>query len=263
GEIAIDNRGISIPAISTTQEMPLPEALLNDIAASNLASRANNSKRSYATAWRQFVAWCAQHNRNPLPASPETVQAWIVSLAKSSKITTIKNRIAAIASAHRVGGHAFDRKLMIGLVLDGVRRQNGSAKKQARAITLADVRSAANQLPESLSGLRDRALLLIGFFGAMRRSELVGLDFDTLGADATGYVKIVSAGLVVTLCKSKTDQYGEGQTIGLPRRRDELCPVRALEAWLAAAGIASGPIFRMISKGGIVGASRLTPLSVN
>jgi integrase len=183
-------------------------------------------------------------------------------MSKTLKVTTIENRLAAVANAHRIAGYAFDRKVMIALTLDGIRRQNGSAKKQARAIVLADVRAAIERLPPTLAGLRDRALLLIGFFAALRRSELVGLDVTAALTDsATGHVQIVTEGLLIRLARSKTDQAGAGQQIGIPRRRDDLCPVQALQNWLAAAGIASGAAFRTISKAGVIG-SRLTPQSV-
>jgi integrase len=226
GEITCDNRKISKLEISTTQETALSQAHLDSIAASSKAARASNSKRSYATGWQQFLTWCEQHGRQVLPASPLTVQAWIIDLSKTAKIATIKNRIAAVAVAHRAAGYAFDRKLMVGLVLDGIRRENGSAKKQAKAIVLDDIRAAVNQLPTTLIGLRDRALLLIGFFGVMRRSEIVGLDVnDELTDGATGFVQIVSAGLLIKLVHSKTDKFGDGQEIGLPR---------AGTIWLAA-----------------------------
>jgi integrase len=151
---------------------------------------------------------------------------------------------------------------MVGLTFDGIRRQNGTAKRQARAIVLADVHAAIGRLPPTLAGRRDRALLLIGFFAALRRSELVGLDVTAALTDgATGYIEILSEGLLVRLMRSKTDQCGAGQQVGIPRRRDDLCPVRALEEWLAASGITSGAAFRTISKAGVIG-SRLTPQSV-
>jgi integrase len=197
-----------------------------------------------------------------LPESPETIQAWLADMSKTFKVTTIENRLAAVANAHRVGGFAFDRKVMVGLTLDGIKRQNGTSKRQARAIVLADVRVALGRLPPTLAGRRDRALLLVGFFAALRRSEIVGLDLtSTLTDDATGHLQIVSEGLLIRLAHSKTDQAGAGQQVGVPRRRDDLCPVRAIEDWLSAADISSGAIFRTVSKAGVVG-SRMTAQSV-
>jgi site-specific recombinase XerD len=215
--------------------------LLTDVAELHKRSRADNSKRSYSTAWRQFLAWCDERGRSPLPASPETVQAWLTDLAKAFKVSTITTRLAAVANAHRVAGFSFDHKVMVGLTLEGIRRQNGTAKDRARAIALADIRAAVDRLPATLAGHRDRALLLIGFFGALRRSELVCLDVTTtLTEGATGHVQVVSEGLLIHLARSKTDQAGAGQQVGILRRRDNLCPVRALEDWLSASGISSG-----------------------
>ena len=120
------------------------------------------------------------------------MQAWIVDLAKTLKVSTMQGRVAAIAHAHRLAGHAFDQRVMVGATLDGLKRTNGTAPKQARAIVLADVRAAVERLPNTVAGLRDKALLLVGFMGALRRSEIVGLDCGSLGEGATGYVEIAT-----------------------------------------------------------------------
>jgi integrase len=183
-------------------------------------------------------------------------------MSKTFKVSTITTRLAAVANAHRLAGFSFDRKVMVGLVLDGIRRQNGTAKDRARAIVLADIRAAVDRLPATLAGRRDRALLLIGFFGALRRSEIVGLDVNaTLSDGGTGNLQIVSDGLLIHLARSKTDQVGAGQQVGIPRRRDDLCPVRALEDWLGTSGIVNGAAFRSVSQVGVIG-SRLTAQSV-
>src|SRR5262249_45701724 len=205
---------------------------------------------NYQLAWRQFTEWCAEHGRSPLPASPLTIQAWIVDLSNEPnalKVSTIQGRIAAIAHAHRIADHAFDQRVMVGATLDGLKRTKGTAPKQARAIVLADVRAAVERLPNTVAGLRDKALLLVGFMGALRRSEIVGLDIGEIGEGATGYVEIAADGLLIYLAKSKTDQEGAGQKIAIPRRRDDLCPARALEVWLNAGGIGAGPVFRFVT----------------
>jgi integrase len=105
-------------------------------------------------------------------------------------------------------------------------------------------------------------LLLVGFMGALRRSEIVGLDVGSLGEGATGTVEIATDGLLIHLARSKTDQEGAGQKIAIPRRRDGLCAAAALEAWLSTAGISSGPVFRFVTQVGDISASRLTAQSV-
>ena len=106
------------------------------------------------------------------------------------------------------------------------------------------------------------AALLSPWASRLRRSEIVGLDVGSLGDGATGYVEIATDGLLIHLARSKTDQEGTGQKIAIPRRRDELCPARALEAWLNAAGISAGPVFRFVTQAGDISASRLTAQSV-
>jgi integrase len=151
---------------------------------------------------------------------------------------------------------------MVGATLDGLKRTKGTAPKQARAIVLADVRAAVERLPNTIAGLRDKALLLVGFMGALRRSEIVGLDIGEIGEGATGYVEITTDGLLIHVARSKTDQEGAGQKIAIPRQRDDLCPARGLEAWLNAAGISAGPVFRFVTQAGDISSSRLTAQSV-
>jgi len=136
-------------------------------------------------------------------------------------------------------------------VFQGIRRAHGTAPDAKVAAVTADVRQMVDVCPSSLLGARNRALLLIGFAGAFRRSELVSLDVD----DA----QFTQDGLVVTLRRSKTDQEGEGRKVGLPYGSHPItCPVRALRAWLEQASITRGPIFRYVDRHGNVGSSRLT-----
>lgn len=138
--------------------------------------------------------------------------------------------------------------------LRGIRRTVGAAKVRKAPAVAAKVRVMVALAPEGLKGVRDRALLLLGFAGAFRRSELVALDVADIAETETG--------LLVTIRRSKTDQDGEGVTIAIPRG-DVACPVRALREWLDAAGIEAGPIFRPINKAGTVSGERLTDRSVD
>ena len=147
------------------------------------------------------------------------------------------------------------------MVMAGIRRTHGTAPRRMMALTTGDLRQIVGALPDTTQGLRDRALLLIGFAGAFRRSELVGLDIGESARGGTGLVEIGEEGARITLRRSKTDQEGQGIVKGITRHR-ELCPVTALQQWLARAGIASGPIFRAVHKGGRVAATRLTDRSV-
>ena len=137
--------------------------------------------------------------------------------------------------------------------LRGIRRTVGAAKVKKAPAVAAKVRAMVALAPDGLKGLRDCALLLLGFAGAFRRSELVALDVADIAETETG--------LLVTIRRSKTDQEGEGVTIAIARG-DVACPVKALRAWLDAAGIEAGPIFRPIDKAGTVRPARLTDRSV-
>ncbi len=215
------------------------------------ASRAENTTRVYRTGWAQFTAWCDGHGVTPLPASAETVAFYMTDLAKTAKPATIDLRLAAISAAHRAAGHDSPTKQeAVRLVRRGVRRTLGTAQRQVRPVTVPDLRTMVEGLGTDLAGCRDRALLLLGFAGALRRSELVGLEVAdvTEGAD----------GLTLRLRRSKTDQEGAGRTVGVPYGSNlATCPVRAWRAWLEVSGITEGAAFRPVDRHGHIGATRL------
>jgi len=141
------------------------------------ASRAENTTRVYRTGWTQFTAWCAEHGVIALPAGAETVALYVADLAKGAKPATIDLRLAAISAAHRAAGHDSPTKEeAVRLVRRGVRRTLGTAQRQVRPVTVPELRAMLQGLGIDPAGCRDRALLLLGFAGALRRSELVGLD---------------------------------------------------------------------------------------
>jgi site-specific recombinase XerC len=175
-----------------------------------------------------------------LPAAPETVAAYLAAHAGTSKASTLGRRVAAIRYAHKLVGHALPTDAEgVKATVRGIRRTYGSGKMLGMVATA----------PDNLADLRDRAYLLIGFGGALRRSELVALDV----AD----VEETETGLLVHIRGSKTDQERQGVTIAIARG-DVACPVKALRDWLDAAAIESGPIFRPIDKAGRVRDARLT-----
>jgi len=189
------------------------------------ASRAENTTRVYRTGWAQFTAWCDEHGVTPLPAGAETVALYVADLAKVAKPATIDLRLAAISAA--TGPRAttpLPKQEAVRLVRRGVRRTLGTAQRQVHPVTVPDLREMVKGLSTGPAGCRDRALLLLGFAGALRRSELVGLDV----ADVTEG----SDGLTVCLRRSKTDQEGAGRTVGIPFGSNPFtCPVRAWRAW--------------------------------
>jgi integrase len=192
-----------------------------------------------------------------LPAAPETVVLYLSTLAETAKVSTLTRRISAISQAHQAAGletptaHLMVRKLMA-----GIRRSKGTAQTGKRPLAAADLRALFAPLDSRrILDVRDRALLLVGFAGAFRRSELVGLDVTDLAFN--------TAGLIVNIRRSKTDQEGQGRRVGIPYgSTPATCPVRALEAWLAALGADEGPLFRAINRHGQLAGRRLTAQSV-
>jgi site-specific recombinase XerD len=220
------------------------------------ASRAENTTRVYRTGWAQFTRWCDEHGVTALPASAETVALYVADLAKTAKPATIDARLAAISSAHRAAGcDSPTRAEAVRLVRRGVRRTLGTAQRRVRPVTVPELRTIVEGLGTDPAGCRDRALLLLGFAGALRRSELVGLDVADLteGAD----------GLTVRLRRSKTDQEGAGRTVGIPYGMNLVtCPVRAWRAWFELSGITEGPAFRSVDRHGHIGVTRLSAQAV-
>jgi integrase len=169
--------------------------------------------------------------------------------------STINRRVSAIARAHRLAGYTTPLAGVARETLAGVRRMLGVAPRQVAPVTVPELRAMINGLTHDIRGARDQALLLVGFAGALRQSELVGLDVADLVQ--------MDAGTLLTLRRSKTDQEGEGRQVGIPYgSHRETCPVRSLRHWLEVSGISDGPIFRPVDKGGSVGASRLSDRSV-
>jgi integrase len=182
------------------------------------------------------------------------VAAYLAAHAGTSKASTLSRRVAAIRYAHNLAGLATPTDAEgVRATMRGIRRTHGSARVRKAPAVASKMLGMVATAPDRLVGLRDRALLLIGFGGALRRSELVALDVADIAETETG--------LLVTIRHSKTDQEGEGATIAIARG-DVACPVKALRAWLDASGIQAGPIFRPIDKAGTVRSSRLTDRSV-
>ena len=221
----------------------------------NLA-KTPNTRRAYRADWADFTAWCRVHGRTPLPAVPETVALYLSALADHRKTSTLARRLSAISQAHQVAGYPSPTKdQSVRAVAAGLRRAQGTAQEGKAPTVTADVRRMVDALPGTLMGRRDRALLLLGFAGAFRRSELVALDVADVAERPEG--------LAVTIRRSKTDQEGAGRTVGIPYGSHyESCPVRALRAWLAAAGIAHGPLFQAIDRHGNLLPGRLSAQGV-
>jgi site-specific recombinase XerD len=219
------------------------------------AEKAENTRRAYRSDYEAFRAWCEARGASALPASAEMVAAFLSREAdRGFKASTIGRRVAAIRFAHRLAGLPVPTEQeRVRAVIRGIRRTIGTARVPKVPATndrlLAMLPSQAN----SLAALRNRALLLLGFAGAFRRSELVALDV----AD----IHQTPEGLKVAIRRSKTDQEGTGAVVPIVRG-SVACPAEAMQAWLSAAAIIEGPIFRRINKAGRVLPNRLTAQSV-
>jgi len=209
------------------------------------AEKALATREAYASDWRDFAAWCAQRGAAALPAHVGIVAAYLSSLADSGrKASTIGRRAAAIGYHHKIAGHEPPTSSEgVKVVLRGIRRTIGTGRA-GKAPATADVLTSMLALcPDTLIGKRDRALLALGFAGAFRRSELCALQVDDLAE--------VPDGLRILIRRSKTDQEGQGQEVAIPRGY-RLRPVEAVQTWLAAAEISTGPVFRAVALGGKV-----------
>jgi integrase len=208
--------------------------------------------RAYAADWAHFCGWCGETGCAPLPAEPAAVAAYLASLAGLYSRSLLERRLAAIGQQHRLRGLDWSAgHPAIRTTLRGIYRKHGSRRRQAAALTSAELRKLVAACGGDLAGLRDRALLLLGFAGALRRSELVGIDRE--------HLRFTSEGLRLTLPSSKTDQEGQGVELGITRgKRVETCPVRTLEAWLAASACDYGPVFRKVDRWGNIEHAQLS-----
>ena len=240
----------------TTDLKSLHEATLNNLK----SSKANNTLRAYKSDFKDFGAFCAKHGLNSLPTEPKIVSLYLTHLSKNSKISTLRRRLVSISMVHRIKGHYLDTKHPIIVEnLMGIKRVKGSIQKGKKPILISHLKQIINvideQKIEKIKKLRNRTLILIGFAGGFRRTELISIDYEDL--------EFVNEGVKIELRRSKTDQFGEGLTKGIPHFENYLyCPVKNLKNWLNISKIKKGPIFVRFSKGVNLTNLRLTDQSV-
>jgi site-specific recombinase XerC len=234
----------ALPAIAIEAATPaLPVADIEAATAFARQEKAASTRKAYRSDFALFRAWCLAKGVPALPASPESVAAYLAHEAAAGRAaSTITRRCAAIRYAHRLADlDPPTHSEKVRATLRGIRRTIGAAPARKAPVLADTARAMALSVPDGLKGLRDRALLLLGFAGAFRRSELVALDVADL--------EETDEGLRVTIRQSKTDQEGHGQVIAIARG-SSTCPVKAIKAWLEASGITEGPLFRPVAKGG-------------
>lgn len=220
---------------------------------------APNTARAYGAHLKRFSAWCTEHGHEPLPATVDALVGFCTHLAEAGKkVGTLVQHCAAISKAHAVRGvdsPTDDKQFKI--FMDGVRRVHGVRQKQASAFSLVQLKQLVRSLNvQTLTGLRDRAMLLLGFTGAFRRSELTALNVQDL--------RFTEECLVVSLGKSKTNQMGDYEEKAIFYSPEPaVCPIRSLKAWLEQLERSEGPIFVMLRKGNRLTTKRLSDQSIN
>jgi len=228
-------------------------------------SRAENTKRAYRADWVLFRSWCREHDLDPLPADDQTVILYVTDVADDYKLSTLERKLTSISQAHKTQGlesPALTSNEPLHSVWAGIARTKTRAKDKVAPALTEDIRLMIESLPHdpdtgglTIAAKRDRAILLVGFAGALRRSEIVGLE--------TSDISFTADGLRLVVRQSKSDQEGHGHTKGLRYGSSPTtCPVRSLRNWMSAAGIDHGPIFRGVDRHGNIADSALTGQSI-
>jgi len=250
------NNSVTIPGTSLTKIER--ERAFNEARRYAKKSRSDRTWRAYRSDWALFETWCQSVALAPLPAEPETVAMFVASQASDGlSPSTLTRRLAAIRLVHLGAGHASPHNtIQVTEVMRGIRRDWGKPPAKKTPAIDEDIKKMVDAVePETSKGLRDRALLLFGFAGAFRRSELVALN--------TWNLEKRDEGLKVTIEQSKTDQEGQGQVIAILRQSESpYCPIQALQDWLTVAGIERGALFRRMYRSDKVGSTRLSSQSV-
>jgi len=258
--------------VSDPIELVKDTPLTDDEAGYVAAARAANTMRGYRSDWREYTGWCQQHRFEPLPSAAGTVTGYLSELARhGAKVGTMSRRLSAIRFAHQLRDLADPTEnARVVAVWEGIRRTHGAPPEQASPLMPPDLFDVVNACPVTrtwksktrtveadMAGMRDQALLLVGFVAALRRSELAALQVSDVAEHPNG--------LVVALPRSKTNQRGDhSELVVLPRAGNpSRCPVTTLRRWLGTAHISDGPVFRPVSKGNRPLPRPLNPESIN
>lgn len=219
---------------------------------------AKNTLLNYQSDWKLFADWCSSHNIDPLQSTQNTLMAYIATLAENgNKASTIQRKISGITKVAEMNNHTIDlNQKEFKLVWQGIRRKLGTSKKGKEPILIKTLRMMLEAIPHTHLGIRDKALLSFGWASAMRRSEIVQLNWED--------IKFVDEGIIVTIKQSKTDKFGEGQKIAiLYGRVSSTCPIKALLSWKNISYTnEDAPVFCSLSKSGKFSYKRLSDKTV-
>ena len=209
-------------------------------------SKSLNTLRAYQSDYKDFQLFCSKNGFQAMPTQPKILSLYLTHLSSFSKYSTLKRRLASISIIHKTKGHYIDTKHPVIIEnLMGIKRKNGSNQKGKKPLLINDLKKIINSIDQSneksLKKIRDKALVLIGFSGGFRRSELVSLEFED--------IEFVSEGVKIFVKRSKTDQSGEGMTKAIPYfDNHNFCPVLALKNWMELIDIKNGKIFNISDK---------------
>lgn len=221
-------------------------------------ARADNTIKAYESDWNDFCDWCDYHQVSAFPAIPETIVNYINDLADNAKANTVARRISALTENFDAAGIQDNpcRFPIVKNALRGIKRMKGVIQHGKLPILFDDIKEMLTYLEgDTLQQTRDKAILLVGFYGAMRRSEIANLDVDD--------IQFTRLGMLLTLRKSKTDQYDQGQLIAIPIVQDKnICAVHALKEWLRLSGITSGPVFRGFTRSHTIRKTRISDKTI-
>ena len=213
------------------------------------ASLSDNTRRAYSNDIAHFLKWGGR-----IPASPGRIASYLAEHANTLSYATLSRRVVAIGRAHTIKRFPSPaHSEIVKATLHGIRRTTGSAQRRVAPVLLNDVRAMVKGL-QGIRGARDCALLLIGFAGAFRRSELVAIQVEDM--------QFVDEGLVIRLRRGKTDQAGTGRDVAIPFMRGKFCPVKSVIEWLAQSAITGGALFRSVDRYGNVTERGLSAQSV-
>ncbi len=221
-------------------------------------ARADNTIKAYKSDWNDFCDWCDYHHVSAFPAIPETIVNYINDLADNAKANTVARRISALTENFDAAGIQDNpcRFPIVKNALRGIKRMKGVIQHGKLPILFDDIKEMLTYLEgDTLQQTRDKAILLVGFYGAMRRSEIANLDVND--------IQFTRLGMLLTLRKSKTDQYDQGQLIAIPIVQDKnICAVHALKEWLRLSGITSGPVFRGFTRSHTIRKTRISDKTI-